>query len=99
MKQFTTIKIGYTAGIYGCSGEYFTTVIINGKKNTSISHYGMYGSEERVNDALKFKGYKEFYTPSNYGQLKGKDINKNLYLSEQLAISIIKTELSSRLRG
>jgi hypothetical protein len=56
MKLYTTIKTGYTAGIYGCSGEYFTTTIITQNKkglDTRIIHFqGMYGAENRVNNVL-----------------------------------------------
>jgi len=90
-KQFTTIKVGYTAGIYGCSNEYFTTIITNGKDIHSISHYGLYGSDDRINSYLKDKGYTEKYVPSNYGQLRRKDINKNLQKDEYEAIEYIKT--------
>ena len=75
MKKYTTIKVGYTAGVYGCSGEYFTTIIIDGDKHTSICHYGMYGSEERVNQALNDLGYSQFYTPSDYGKMAKKDLS------------------------
>jgi len=92
MKSFTTLKVGYTAGIYGCSGEYFTTIIINGSKKRSINHYGLYGSEERVSQALKARGYTEFYTPSNYGRLVRSDIPKNLHKSEGQAIDYIKSK-------
>lgn len=97
MKQFTTIKVGYTHGIYGCSGEYFTTIIINGSKHASINHYGLYGSEERVNQALKAKGYKEFYTPSDYGKMTKKEVWKG-FMSENEAIDKIKKELNELLR-
>jgi len=56
-----------------------------------------HGSEERVNEALKAKGYREFYTPSNYGQLKRFDINHNLFLSETEAVKEV-SRLSEMLR-
>jgi hypothetical protein len=94
-KSFTTYKLGYTAGVYGCSGEYFNC-IINGSKEqneyhtTSIFFEGMYGVEERIKAVLKDAGYKEYYTQSVYGQLKRKDIPKNRFLSEYKAIDAIK---------
>lgn len=96
MKTFTIIKVGYTAGIYGCSGEYFTCIITNSEDtdhqyNTNSFHfYGMYGPEERVAEVLKGKGYKDLYTQSHYGQLKRRDINKNCFKSETQAIEYIK---------
>ena len=95
MKQFTTLKVGYTAGIYGCSGKYFTTIVINGKKHTSLSYRGMYGSEERVARALTDKGYTEFYTPTSYGRMIAKEVNKNLFTSEQDVIKFRIPKLSS----
>lgn len=78
-KSFTIIKVGYTVGIYGCSGEYFNCIIDD---KQSIFFHGMYGAEQRIADALKAKGYKEIYTQSIYGQLKRKDIPKNRFISE-----------------
>lgn len=76
MKQFTTIKTGYTAGIYGCSNEYFTTIYINDTGINSFHFYGMYGAEERIARAMKEKGYEEKYTQSFYGRMTRKDITK-----------------------
>ena len=77
MKQFTTIKTGYTAGVYGCSGEYFTTIYVNSKGINSFHFYGMYGAEERIARALKDKGYEEKYTQSFYGKMTRKDYTAN----------------------
>jgi hypothetical protein len=97
MKTFTIIKIGYTAGIYGCSGEYFTAIYSKkGSKeenqyHTNSFHFsGMYGAEERVSAAFKDKGYKEEYTQSHYGQLKRKDINNRCFKSEYQAVEFVK---------
>ena len=89
MKLFTTIKVGYSRGIYGCSAEYFTTIIINGETMTSVSHYGMYGSEERINRTLKDMGYTEKYTPSDFGLIPSRKAWKG-FLSETEAIAEIK---------
>lgn len=59
MKAFTTIKIGYTAGVYGCSGEYFTTIVIDGEEHHSFTFSGMYGAEERIARTLKDLGFTE----------------------------------------
>jgi hypothetical protein len=90
MKQFTTIKVGYTySRMYGCSGEYFTTIIVTDNGIESLSHYGMYGSEDRVNKALKDKGFEERYVSSDYGQMSKKDLMKNLFKTETMAIGYI----------
>ena len=90
MKQFTTLKIGYTAGIYGCSNEYFTTIVIDGKNTKTFSFYGMYGTEERVAKAMREAGYTEFYTPSFYGKMTRKDITKYIE-SEQNIVNFINS--------
>lgn len=36
MKTFITLKVGYTAGIYGCSNEYFNTIIIDNEEKQAI---------------------------------------------------------------
>lgn len=89
MKTFITLKVGYTKGIYGCSGEYFNTIIINGKEISYIPHYGLYGSEDRINHALKDKGYTEKYIPNDFGLMKQREIWKG-FMSEQEALEEIK---------
>lgn len=93
-KTFTIIKVGYTAGIYGCSNEYFTAIYTTEKDSfyglDSISFYGMYGAEERISKAFNKLGYNNNYTPSNYGRLTRKDISKNLFISENEAIEAIQ---------
>lgn len=89
MKTYTTIKVGYTAGVYGCSGEYFITIITRGDEMFHVYHYGMYGSEERVNSVLKNAGYNEYYVGSWYGKMTKKDAGKR-FASEYQAIDSIK---------
>ena len=77
-KWYTIIKIGYTKGIYGCSGEYFTLIYTDKKEGLkSQSFYGMYGAEERVSAIMKEKGYNEKYTQSFYGKMVRSDLTKN----------------------
>ena len=86
MKQYITLKAGYShSRMYGLTQEYFTTIIIDGKNISSVSHSGMYGSEERVNRALKAKGYEEKYVPTDCGEMP---IRKawNGFVSEKEAI-------------
>jgi hypothetical protein len=91
MKKCITQKIGYTAGIYGCTNEYFSTTIIDGDRLENIIFYGLYGSEERVFQALKDKGFEYKYVWSVYGRLVRKDIPKNNVYSEHSAIEYINT--------
>ena len=34
--MFATIKTGYTSGMSGCTGEYFTTILINNGTTTAV---------------------------------------------------------------
>ena len=90
MKIFTTIKVGYTAGTYGCSNEFFTTIIVDENGMSSVSFKGMYGVEDRVAAALKEKGYDHKWTPSDFGRMNTREVNKNLFLYENQAIEKIK---------
>lgn len=82
MRLFTTVKTGYTAGVYGNTGEYYTTILINNKNTTSVKWHGQYGPDYRIKEFLTAKGYKEFYTNANYGQLKRDDILTRVTYSE-----------------
>lgn len=88
MKQFITLKVGYTVGIYGCSGEYFNTIIIDKDKISQITYRGMYGADERINRALNEKGYKQVYLNTDYGKMTKKDISP-IFVSENEALETI----------
>jgi len=92
MKKYITIKVGYTVGQVGCTGEYFNTIIINGDDVTNVAHYGMYGSDYRVNKTLEDKGYKSQYISSDYGRMTKKDI-LDIFISEYEAIEYIKNNI------
>lgn len=87
-KMFCTLKVGYTRGIYGCSGEYFITILINRDKTSYIKHHGLYGSDDRVNKAIEAKGYKWFYIPSEYGKMLKKDTKR--FIGEYEALAEVK---------
>jgi hypothetical protein len=89
MKAFTIIKVGYTSGVYGNSGEYFIAVVINGKKQQSLKFSGQYGPEYRVAEALKGRGYSDFYVNSTYGKLSYRD-DRIYFESEHDTIELIK---------
>lgn len=91
MKTFITLKVGYTCGIYGCSNEYFNTIIIEGEKIDSVQYYGMYGTEERINAQLKDKGYTQTWIPSDFGKMTRKDARG--FVSENQAIDKINGAL------
>ncbi len=92
MKTFTIFKVGYSSGVYGCSGEYFQLVYSNSNGLFGIPFVGMYGVEERIASAIKSKGYKDLYIRhATFGKIIGKD--KNFFFSEAEAIDKIKKEV------
>lgn len=91
------MKVGYSKGIYGCSGEYFTLIVYNPEKETNgerwLNQYffeGMYGAEQRVAEVLKEKGYIDRYTQSIYGRVTRSDTPKKLFKSEYTMIDELK---------
>ena len=90
-KQFTILKVGYTAGIYGCSGEYFTCIYTGNAGMGSFSFSGMYGADERVSGEMKARGYKNIYCQSDYGKMKSRDIPRNRFMGEGEAVEFAKT--------
>jgi hypothetical protein len=76
MKTCTIVKIGYTAGIYGCSDEYFSCFYTKKGEIKSFIFSGMYGVEDRVSHAMQAKGYKVTYCVQMYGKLTRSDIIK-----------------------
>jgi hypothetical protein len=94
MKQFTTIKVGYSSGIYGCSAEYFTTIWIDDTGINSMHFQGLYGTDDRVANEFKAKGYEQQYTFEEYGKLTRKDMLEP-FISEQKAIELVKTRVKA----
>lgn len=90
MKQYTTIKVGYTAGIYGCSNEFFTTIVLTDAGMQSFSFKGLYGAEERVARALNEKGFRQIHTPSDYGRMKAREVNPHVFQYENQILEHIK---------
>lgn len=93
MKQYAVIKVGYTAGVYGCSGEYFNCIFFdeNGLQNFCFS--GMYGADGRVKEEMNNKGYEQKYLISDFGKMttRGNDrIAKGRFMSEHKAVEYIK---------
>jgi hypothetical protein len=90
MKIFTIIKVGYSTGIYGCSGEYFFAIIIKDDKMECIKFSGMYGADERIERELKDKGYKLNYISSDFGKMTRNDYKR--FINEYQALELIKTD-------
>ena len=94
MKYATIIKTGYSAGIYGNSGEYFTC-IFTGKNGMSYFKFeSQYGGEQRIAHLLEERGYKVDYSAGNYGKIAKKDIHKvgtyNEYVVEKNIDELLK---------
>lgn len=96
MNDFTIIKVGYSAGIYGCSAEYFTAIWIDNTGLNSFHFQGLYGTEERIAKEFKDKGYQQGWTSQEYGKLTRKD-NIKMFLSENEAIEFVKTRVKDKL--
>lgn len=95
MKQFTMPKVGYTSGAYGCTGEYFTLILINGKQTRNFTFHGLYGAEERVRSALIGKGWRFFHTSSPFGKLVRSDVNRPYILNEYEMVELIKNNFKN----
>lgn len=89
--QFTIVKVGYTKGIYGCSGEYFTAIYIKDNAIQSFCFVGLYGTDGRIAEAFKQKGYTQFYTQSDFGRMTKRETNTKIFMSESEALEHIKT--------
>lgn len=100
-KIFTITKTGYTTGIYGCTGEYFTLnyTYINkttGDLEMNFFHFqGMYWADERVREAMENKKFRYQYSNANYGKLVKKDIYPNT-MDEYEAIEYIKNNFKHK---
>lgn len=92
IKQFATIKVGYSKGIYGCTAEYFTTIWIDKTGMNAMHFQGLYGVEERVAREFKSKGYEQAHIFSEYGKLTRKDMIA-AFVSEKIAIEMVKTRV------
>jgi hypothetical protein len=100
MRLFTTIKTGYTTGASGCTGEYYTTTLINSHGVTaSLKWNGLFGAEYRVAEYLRSKGYKEFYVSAEYGKLNSREIHKPTNYSEWDMLKNKLPEAVKNLRG
>ena len=88
MKSFAITKVGYSAGVYGCSGEYFLIIYTKDGELKSMCLNGMYGSEDRVADEFIKLGYKKNYIWNDYSQCKSRDMKS--FESEYIIINKIK---------
>jgi hypothetical protein len=92
MNYFGIIKVGYTAGIYGNSGEQFVAIYTSKDGLKSYSFEGQYGAESRVAEIFKKAGFKESYISSGgFGKMLRKDAK--FFKSEYTAIQELPTIL------
>lgn len=77
-------KVGYSAGVYGCSNEFFALTIITVSlmgtiANTNLNFKGLYGSDARVKELLKSKGFILIENYHQYGKMTSKEAKSFLY--------------------
>lgn len=92
MKLYTIIKVGYSSGVYGCTGEYFNAIYTVGDRLLNIRFGGLYGAEERISKVFKDNGYTENYCGSEYGKLTRNETR--FFKSEDEAIKELIEELT-----
>jgi hypothetical protein len=79
MKLFTIIKTGYSSGIYGCSNEYFTAIVIKDDITSSYMFRGLYGEDERMKSLLVEQGFKPFYSYGAYGKIPSREYKASMF--------------------
>lgn len=90
MKYFAITKIGYTAGVYGNSGEQFLAIWTDKDGLKSYAFEGQYGVEDRVADVFKEKGYKQTYIGDRYGRMTRNEVKRMGFNEEYRAIDELK---------
>ena len=88
MKFFAITKIGYTSGIYGCSGEQFLAIWTSKEGLKSYAFEGLYGAGERVSRLFLDKKYKTNYIGNRYGQMTRQEAK--YFKSEYIALKELK---------
>ena len=92
MKAFLITKVGYRSGQYGCIAEYFICTHTKKKELDNFFFSGLYGTEHRISEAMKAKGYKGGTTSSQYGKMTRKNVHPGNF-EENRALEWIKTYL------
>ena len=93
--MFTVIKTGYSAGVYGCSNEYFTVIVIKGRKEEGIktSSYhikGLYGEEDRIKELLEKEGFTFFYSNGVYGRVPSREYPASYFSTLEEVVENVK---------
>lgn len=73
MKNAIIIKTGYTAGVYGNTGEIFCLVQAFPDGFSTYYFNGQYGSEYRVKEVLETQGWKVQTNAGYYGRMTSKE--------------------------
>lgn len=88
--------MGYSCGVYGCSNEYFTAIIVNTEERDPMSGVpfkGLYGAEYRIAEVLKAKGYEQYYTASgDFGRMSAREVSSRFW-NETEAIEYINKNI------
>lgn len=74
MKAYIIVKTGYQSGVYGWNGDWFTIVVIKGKKSSWFRVYESYGGTQDYEAYLNKNGYRQLYASSIYGKVTRKDV-------------------------
>jgi len=93
INSFTILKIGYTAGIYGCTGEIYKVYLndIDGKCIDFFYLKEMYGGDRRLASYLiENLNLKEIYDYIPYGEMKSKRVKELNCYHEYSAIEYIE---------
>jgi hypothetical protein len=101
IKSFTILKIGYTAGVYGCTGEIFK-VYLNDENNNCIDFFylnEMYGGDRRLAGYLiENLNLKEKHDYIPYTELKRKRVKELNCYHEKSAIEYIEKNYLNKLK-
>jgi hypothetical protein len=100
IKEFSIFKVGYTAGVYGCSGEYYKVLVtyenfeLDYKVELDYNIQAIYTNGQYIRQVLKDNGFSEKYISIPYTQLKKKDLQGWDILHESDVINELKKELN-----
>jgi len=98
IKEISIFKVGYTAGVYGCSGEYYKVIVtyenidLDFKKEKDYLIQAMYTNGQSIRKLLKNSEFNEKYISVPYGKLTKKDLKSWTILNENDVIEDLKKE-------
>lgn len=90
MKQFGILKVAYSTGDYGNTGEYFVCIYTGKEGLKQFSFRGQYGVESRIAAAMIQKKYKQTHLYNGlYGKVALKDVPTGLFKDEKQTLEYI----------